>query len=42
MIIIDGIIFINIHLLAAAKTLSRYADLEIQLVYGVNKVTSKF
>jgi hypothetical protein len=42
MIILDGIIFINFHLLAAAKTLSRYADIEMQLVYVVNKVRSKF
>ena len=39
--IIDGIILISLHLLVAAKTLSNYADLPVQFVYDVNKVTSR-
>ena len=35
--IIDGIIFVSIHHLAAAKTMSWFADVEIQLVIDVNK-----
>jgi len=35
--IIDGIIFISIHHLAAAKKLSLYADVEFQLVTDVDK-----
>jgi len=39
--IIDGIVFISIHHLAAGKTLSWFADLEFQLVNDVNKVISR-
>jgi hypothetical protein len=39
--IIDGIIFVSLHHLAAAKTLSQFPDIEVQLVIDVNKVTSK-
>ena len=38
---IDVIIFVNMHHLAAAKTMSWFGDIEIQLLIDVNKLTSR-
>ncbi|MFW2439174.1 MAG: hypothetical protein ACN4GR_07365 [Arenicellales bacterium] len=39
--IVDDIIFISFRHLAAAKTPSRHADIEFQLVVDASKVTSR-
>jgi len=37
--IIDGIVFIDFRYLEVRKTLSNYADIEVQFVFDVRKVT---
>lgn len=37
--IIDGIVFIDFPYLETGKTLSNYADIEVQFVFDVRKVT---